>query len=206
MKARLKARRAARYSTERRKGVSPICRLRRRSERIGWLADQFQREAGISTPAFSDGARVVWANQKPLARQTKITDFWFKPMKAITDNPGAQLSDGHIQGMMFRAIFFVLLVACFGCQTQRQKLHTVVLSDGVSQSEALIIGESYFAKHLAGGKITGIQDGGVHWIVAGRLDGYVAKPLSFEIDKHSGKITSQIGFAPSYICPFDIYR
>ena len=33
--------------------------------------------------------------------------------------------------------------------------------------------------------------------------GYLAKPLSFNVDKHSGKLTSQVG--PSYDSPFDIY-
>ena len=97
-----------------------------------------------------------------------------------------------------------LLVICAGCQTQRGKLRAVDLSDGVSQSEALIIGQCYSDKHLGGGKITSCEDGGDHWVVVGKLGGYVAKRLSFDIDKHSGKITSQVG--PSYDCPLDIYR
>jgi hypothetical protein len=90
-----------------------------------------------------------------------------------------------------------LLVICAGCQTQRGKLRAVDLSDGVSQSEAMVIGQCYSDKHLGGGKITSIEDGGDHWVV-------VAKPVSFDIDKHSGKITSQVG--PSYDRPLDIYR
>lgn len=80
----------------------------------------------------------------------------------------------------------------------------MVLTDGVSQSEAMIIAECYSTKHLGDGEITSIQDGGDRWIVAGRLGGYLAKRLSFDIDKHSGKVTSQVG--PSYDSPLDIYR
>ena len=98
---------------------------------------------------------------------------------------------------------FFLLIICAGCQTKRGKLHALVLSDGVSQSEAMIIGECYFAKHLAGGKITSIRNDGDYWVVEGKLGGYLAKPLSFDIDKRSGKVTSQVG--PSYDCPLDIY-
>jgi hypothetical protein len=96
-----------------------------------------------------------------------------------------------------------LLLLCAGCQTQRGKLHAINVSDGISESEAMIIAECYSAKHLGGGKIEGIRDGGDHWVVVGRLGGYLPKPLSFEIDKRSGKITSEVG--PNYDNPLDIY-
>jgi len=100
--------------------------------------------------------------------------------------------------------FIALLGICVGCQSQRGKLRTVDLSDGVSQSEAMIIGQCYSDQHLGGGKITRVDDGADHWTAVGKLGGYVAKPLSFEIDKRSGKITSQVG--PSYNSPLEIYR
>lgn len=100
-------------------------------------------------------------------------------------------------------ISLLAVALCTGCQTQRAKLRTVNLSDGVSHSEARIIGECYFTKNLAGGKVTDIEDGGDHWVVDGRLGGYLPKPLSVDIDKHSGRVTSQVG--PSYDSPFDIY-
>jgi hypothetical protein len=105
--------------------------------------------------------------------------------------------------MKFIATLIVLLSICAGCQTMRGKLHTVNLSHGISKSDAMIIAECYSAKHLGGGKIEGIQDGGDHWIAVGRLGGYVAKPLSFDIDKRSGKVTSTVG--PNYDNPLDIY-
>ncbi len=105
--------------------------------------------------------------------------------------------------MKVHATVFVLLIACAGCQKQRGRLHSVVLTDGISQSEAVIIAECYSTKHLGDGEITSIRDGGDRWIVAGRLGGYLAKPLSFDIDKHSGMVTSQVG--PSYDSPLAIY-
>jgi hypothetical protein len=43
------------------------------------------------TEGWKDCAKhISGRNQKRLARQTKIKDFWFTPMKVITDNPGTQ--------------------------------------------------------------------------------------------------------------------
>lgn len=109
-----------------------------------------------------------------------------------------------MQRLILVTIFVALQIICPGCQTQSGKLRAVNPSDGVSRSEARIIARCYSEKHLGGGKITGVSDGGDHWIVVGKLGGYLAKPLSFDIDKHSGKITSRVG--PSYDCPLDIYR
>jgi hypothetical protein len=106
----------------------------------------------------------------------------------------------------------ILLVACAGCQTQpteptaaqlREKLHTVTLADGISQSEAQIIGECYFAKNVGCGAFYGVHDGGDRWIVDGEF-GYAAVPVKdFYIYKQSGRVVSSIG--PSYDNPLEIY-
>src|SRR5689334_19546880 len=108
-------------------------------------------------------------------------------------------------------VLFLLSLALVGCRTQtmglantglRQKLKAVTLADGVSQSEAEIIGQSYFAKNVGCGAFNGIRDGGDRWIVDGTF-GYAAKPLKgFFIDKSSGKLTSPVG--PSYDDPLRI--
>jgi hypothetical protein len=114
--------------------------------------------------------------------------------------------------MRFSVILILLLVACAGCQTQpvaptaaewREKLRTVTLADGISQSEAQIIGECYFARHVGCGAFSGVHDGGDRWIVDGAV-GYAAVPVQgFYIDKRSGKVVSPIG--PSYDNPLDIF-
>lgn len=91
-----------------------------------------------------------------------------------------------------------------GCQTQSGKLSTVDLADGVSQAEAMTIAQCYSDKHLGSGEISSVEDGGDRWLAVAKLGGYLAKPLSFSIATHSGRITSQVG--PSYETPFDLYR
>lgn len=98
--------------------------------------------------------------------------------------------------MKFITTLIALLIICAGCHTQRGNLHTADLSQGVTESEAMIIGQHYSDKYLGGGKITSIVDGGDHWIACGNLGGYLPKPLSFDIDKRSGTVTSTIG--PTY--------
>ena len=114
--------------------------------------------------------------------------------------------------MRLYASLILVLGFCVGCQTQHatptaaewhQKLQTVNLVDGVSQSEAQIIGECYFAKYVGCGGFTGIRDGGDRWIVDGAI-GIAAKPVyGFYIDKRSGKLVSPIG--PSYDNPLEIF-
>jgi hypothetical protein len=83
------------------------------------------------------------------------------------------------------------------------KLRTVKLADGVSQSEARIIAECYFAKNVGCGAFSGIHDGGDRWIVDAAF-GYAAVPVSgFYIEKNSGKVVSTIG--PSYDNPLEIF-
>ena len=106
----------------------------------------------------------------------------------------------------------LLLVVCAGCQPKpaattadqlRAKLKTVTVADGISQSDAQIIGECYFAKNVGCGVFKGIQDGGDRWIVDASF-GYAGKPVTgFYIDKHSGKVVSPIG--PSYDNPLEIF-
>jgi len=106
----------------------------------------------------------------------------------------------------------LLLVVCIGCHTYtvnpqdaelRQKLKAVTLSDGVSQSEAEVIAQSYFARNVGCGAFTGIQDGGERWIVDAKF-GYAGEPIKgFFIDKHSGRVTSPVG--PSYGDPRKIF-
>ena len=87
----------------------------------------------------------------------------------------------------------------------RQKLKAVTVSDGVSQSEAEIIAQSYFARHIGCGAFTGIQDGGNRWIVDGKF-GFAGEPIKgFFIDKHSGKVTSPVEVGPSYDDPLKIF-
>lgn len=110
------------------------------------------------------------------------------------------------------ATFVLLTAICTGCETlpnqptiaeRREKLHTVTLEDGISQSEARIIGESYFARHVGCGAFSGVHDGGGRWIVDGAV-GVAGVPVhDFYIDKRSGKVTSSIG--PSYDNPRDIF-
>ena len=114
--------------------------------------------------------------------------------------------------MRFCASLILVLVVCAGCQTPpaaptaaewRQKLQTVTLADGISQSEAQIIGECYFAKNVGCGAFYGVHDGGDRWIVDAAF-GYAAVPVKgFYIEKQSGKIVSPIG--PSYDNPLEIY-
>jgi hypothetical protein len=82
-------------------------------------------------------------------------------------------------------------------------LQTVTLADGISQSEAQIIGDCYFAKNVGCGAFYGVQDGSDRWIVdAGFV--YAAVPVTgFYIVKQSGKVVSPIG--PSYDNPLDIF-
>jgi len=106
----------------------------------------------------------------------------------------------------------ILLIACAGCQTQpteptaaqlREKLHTITLADGISQSEAQIIGDCYFARNVACGAFYGVHDGGDRWIVDAGF-GYAGMPVKgFYIEKQSGKVVSPIG--PSYDNPLEIY-
>jgi hypothetical protein len=110
------------------------------------------------------------------------------------------------------ASLILLLVACAGCQPKttaptsaqlREKLHTVTMADGISESEAQIICECYFAKNVGCGAFQGIHNGGDRWIVEA-LFGYAGTPVKgFYIEKHSGKVVSPIG--PSYDNPLEIY-
>ena len=85
----------------------------------------------------------------------------------------------------------------------RQRLHSISLSDGVSQAEASIIAECYFDREVGCGGFLGIRDGGSRWIVEGAF-GVAGKPVQgFYIEKQSGRVTSPIG--PSYDDPFQIY-
>src|SRR4051794_20643992 len=89
-------------------------------------------------------------------------------------------------------VFVIPLILCLGCYTRsaepgnlelREKLRAITLSDGVSQSEAEIIGQSYFAKNVGCGVFTGIRDGGDRWIVDAKF-GYAGEPVrDFFIDK-----------------------
>jgi hypothetical protein len=107
----------------------------------------------------------------------------------------------------------VLLVACCGCHglppgveeiALPQKLKTVTVSDGVSQSEADIIARLYFARHVGCGGCTGVRDGGDRWIVDGKF-GIAAAPITgFFIDKRTGKVTSPVG--PGYENPLNIFQ
>jgi hypothetical protein len=106
---------------------------------------------------------------------------------------------------IFTTLF--LTIACIGCQTAdvelRQKLKAVTLSDGISQSEAETIAESYFRQNVGCGAWTGIQDGGDRWIVEAKF-GFGGEPVEgFFIDKQSGKVTSPIG--RSYDNPHKIF-
>jgi hypothetical protein len=110
------------------------------------------------------------------------------------------------------AILPLMLVICAGCQTEpapptqaelRAKLHTVTVDDGISQSEAEIIGQCYFAKEVGCGAFSGIRDGGDRWIVDGGF-GCGGMPVKgLYIDKRSGKVVSPIG--PSYDNPLEIF-
>jgi hypothetical protein len=115
------------------------------------------------------------------------------------------------RAMRLTTTFLLLLMVCAGCRTPagptqvelRERLKTVTLADGVSQSEARIIGECYFAWNVGCGAFYGIRDGGDRWIVDGGF-GYAAEPVKgFYIDKHSGKVVSPIG--PSYDNPLEIF-
>jgi hypothetical protein len=118
----------------------------------------------------------------------------------------------HTRVMRFFALLILLVVVCAGCQTQptepsaaqqRGRLKTITLVDGISQSEAQIIGECYFAKNVGCGAFHGVHDGGDRWIVDAAF-GYAAVPVKgFYIDKQSGRVVSPIG--PSYDNPLEIY-
>jgi hypothetical protein len=82
--------------------------------------------------------------------------------------------------MRFFALLILTLTVCVGCQKSataqlREKLHTVTLADGVSQLEAQIICECYFAKEVGCGAFSGVHDGGDRWIVDAKL-GYGGEP------------------------------
>jgi hypothetical protein len=113
--------------------------------------------------------------------------------------------------MRFFASLMLLVLACVGCQTKptppayaemRAELRTVTLTDGISESEAQIIGQCYFVKNVGCGGFSGVRDDGSRWIVDGTF-GFAGQPVHFYIDKHSGKIVSSFG--PSYGNPFDIF-
>jgi|SRR5436853_4681683 len=107
---------------------------------------------------------------------------------------------------------FLLSVACIGCRTEtlspanaelRKKLKAITVSDGISESEAEIFGQSYFARNIGCGAFMGIQDGKDRWTVDAKL-GYGGEPVQgLFIDKRSGKVTSSIG--PSYGNPLKIF-
>jgi hypothetical protein len=115
------------------------------------------------------------------------------------------------------AAILLLLVVCTACQTSsetlvsrdratvqfREKLKTVTVSDGISQSEAEIIGRCYFLKHVGCGAFRGVLDGGDRWIVDGAVGPAGVPVQGFFIDKRTGKVTSPIG--PSYDNPLDIF-
>ena len=117
--------------------------------------------------------------------------------------------------MKFSDLFVILMIACGGCGVSsesheaqtiqlRTKLKAVVVADGISKSEAELIAECYFHKHVGCGGFTGVRDGGDYWIVDGAF-GVAAKPIQgFHIDKSTGKVTSPIG--PSYATPLGIFQ
>jgi len=115
--------------------------------------------------------------------------------------------------MRFITPLILSLLICAGCQTTpstdsatdewRRQLQTVILIDGISEGEAEIIAECYFAKHVKVGAFTGIRDGNNYWIVDGTI-GADARPVQgFYINKHSGQVSSPIG--PGYNNPLDIF-
>ena len=114
--------------------------------------------------------------------------------------------------MRFLASFILFVFVCVGCQTQptdpsagelRIRLHSITVVDGISQAEAQIIGECYFAKNVGCGAFRGVHDGGDRWIVDGGF-GYAGEPIQgFYIDKQSGGVVSPIG--RSYGDPLKIY-
>ena len=111
--------------------------------------------------------------------------------------------------MRLFTILTLLLIVCSSCRSEnpktsllRQKLHSIKISDSITKSEATIIAECYFHRHVGCGAFLGIRDGGKYWIVDGGF-GYEGTPIEgFHIDKRSGKITSPIG--PSYADPLQI--
>ena len=84
----------------------------------------------------------------------------------------------------------------------RQRLVNLWTTNGVTKSEAELIGEFYFHKNVGCGGFAGIRHGGDVWIVDGFF-GYAALPVkNFQINKRTGKITSPIG--PSYATPLQM--
>jgi hypothetical protein len=121
------------------------------------------------------------------------------------------LHTAPFSGRRFIVTLFLLLTACAGRQAQptaptaelRHKLKTVTLADGVSQPEAQIIGECYFAKNVGCGAYYGVHDGGDRWVVDAGF-GYAGAPVKgFCIDKHTGRIVSPSG--PSFDNPLEIF-
>jgi hypothetical protein len=114
--------------------------------------------------------------------------------------------------VMRYVVFLSLLLAAFaGCQTGpqrptdaeiRAKLKTVNLADGISQSEAQIIGQCYFDKNVGCGCYSDVRDDGDKWVVDGYV-GYAGLPRHFYIDKHSGRIFGSTA-GPDYDNPLAI--
>ena len=81
-------------------------------------------------------------------------------------------------------------------------LKDVDTSDGVDESEARIIAEAYFHKHIGCGTYEGVTESSDSWVVEGKF-GYTGDPISgFLRNKKTGQITSPIG--PSYTRPNDM--
>jgi len=111
-----------------------------------------------------------------------------------------------------RYVAYLMLALCAGCQTappeptyaeMRANLQTVNLAHGISESEAVIIGQCYFFKNVGCGCYSGVRDGGDHWIINGAF-GMEAMPVHFYVDKHSGRIFGSTA-GPDYDNPLAIF-
>jgi hypothetical protein len=108
-------------------------------------------------------------------------------------------------------LLVVLVTAGTGCGTHsdprniaglRKELKAVTVADGISESEARIIGDCYFAEYVGCGAFSGVTDGGDHWIVNGGIGVAPISVHGFYIEKRTGKVVSAIG--PSFTSPLDI--
>jgi len=84
-----------------------------------------------------------------------------------------------------------------------KRLKAVRVGDGISRTEAEIIGRSYFIKNFGCGTYQGINDGGDRWVVEAGVLATALPVKGFYIEKRSGRIVSPIG--PSYEDPHQIF-
>jgi hypothetical protein len=86
----------------------------------------------------------------------------------------------------------------------QKKLKAVKVSDGISKSEAEIIGRSYFLQNVGCGSFWEIWDGGEYWIAHGMI-GLAAKGTNdVHINKIDGKVTAPTSIGASYSDPLQI--